>query len=135
MKHRIGYKLLRDSDEFYLCLLEATGNVVANDIKYRTNEIYIHQIIKINNLKNVKTVNHDSFYDNKKIKYIVNQNIVSKLNYSSEICAEGIHYFPITGSFPEHFFTYFHNCKMNIFNVSIILESWISQIRFIKKYY
>ena len=132
MKHKIGYKLLRDNDDFYLCLLEATGKVVANDIKYRTNEVFVHQIIRIHNLKKVKSVNHISFYDSIPILYNEKQYIASYLNTSSEICAEGIHYFPITGSSPENFITYFRHFALNFSNILVIFEYWFSNIE-IKK--
>jgi len=133
MKHKIGYKLLRDNDDFYLCLLEATGKVVANDIKYRTNEIFVHQIIRIHNLKKVKSVNHISFYDSAPILYNEKQYIVSYLNTSSEICAEGIHYFPMTGSSPENFITYFRHFALNFTNILVILDYWLSNIGIIMK--
>jgi hypothetical protein len=133
MKHKIGYKLLRDNDDFYLCLLEATGKVIANDIKYRTNEAFVHQIIRIHNLKKVKSVNHISFYDSTPIHYNEKQYIVSYLNISSEICAEGIHYFPMTGSSPENFIKYFRLFVLNFSNVFVILNSWLSNIGIMKK--
>ena len=130
--NKIGYKLLADNDDFYLCLLEATGKVVANDIKYRTNEVFVHQIIRIHNLKKVKSVNHISFYDSTPILYNEKQYIASYLNTSSEICAEGIHYFPITGSSPENFITYFRHFALNFSNILVIFEYWFSNIE-IKK--
>ena len=133
MKHKIGYKLLRDDEDFYLCLLEATGKVVANDIKYRTNEVFVHQMIRIHNLKKVKCVNHISLYDSTPIQYNEKQYIVSYLNTSSEICAEGIHYFPITGSSPENFIAYFRHFALNFPNILVILDSWISNIGIMKK--
>ena len=134
MKHKIGYKLLRDNEDFYLCLLEATGTIVANDIKYRTNEVFIHQIIRIHNLKKVKSVNHISLYDDSTtIKYNEKQYIASYLNTSSEICAEGIHYFPITGSSPENFIKYFRHFVMKFSNILLILDSWISKMGIMKK--
>ena len=127
LKHKMGYKLLRDNNEHYLCLLTATGTVIANDLKYRTNEVFIYQIIRIHNLKKVKSVNHISFYDyTTKIRYNVNQYVLSNLNTSSEICAEGIHYFPITGSSADNFFKYFRKYNLNFKNINIILNSWIS---------
>ena len=131
-KHKIGYKLLRDNEDFYLCLLEVTGKVVANDVKYRTNEVFVHQIIRIHNLKKVKSVNHISFYDSTPILYNEKQYIASYLNTSSEICAEGIHYFPITGSSPENFITYFRHFALNFSNILVIFEYWFSNIE-IKK--
>ena len=128
MKHKMGYKLLRDSENFYLCLLEATGKIIANDIKYRTNEVFIHQIIKIHNLKKIKSVGHINFYDFTKIQYIENQYILSDLNYSSEICSKGINYFPITGTYVENFFIYFRQLNLNFSNICIILDKWISDI-------
>ena len=134
MKHKIGYKLLRDNEDFYLCLLEVTGKVVANDVKYRTNEVFVHQIIRIHNLKRVKSVNHISLYDSTtKIQYNEKQYIVSSLNTSSEICAEGIHYFPITGSSPENFIKYFRHFEIKFTNILLILDSWISKIGIMKK--
>ena len=134
IKHKSGYKLLRDNNDQYLCLLEATGSVIANDLKYRTNEVFIYQIIKICNLKKVKSVCHISFYDNNtKIRYNENQYVVSKLNTSSEICAEGIHYFPLTGSSPDNFLKYFRQYDLNFTNINIILNSWISKIGNMKK--
>ena len=132
-KHKIGYKLLRDNDYFYLCLLEATGKVVANDIKYRTNEVFVHQIIRIHNLKKVKSVIHISFYDSTTILYNEKQYVESYLNTSSDICAEGIHYFPMTGSSPENFITYFRPFVLNFSNILVILDSWLSKIGIMKK--
>lgn len=129
----MGFKLLKDSQDFYLCLLEATGKVVGNDLKYRTNEVFIHQIIRIHNLKKVNSVNHINFYDSTMIKYIEKQYIISNLNISSEICAEGIHYFPITGSTVENFLRYFHLQNLNIYNTHLILDFWFSNIGFTKK--
>ena len=127
MKDKLGYKLLRDNDDFYLCLLEATGKVVANDIKYRTNEVFVHEIIRIHNLKKVKRVNHVSFYDSiTRIKYSENQYIKSNLNSSSEICGEGIHYFPVTGSRIENFMKYFRHFELKFCNVVVILDSWLT---------
>lgn len=134
MKHRIGYKLLRDNEDFYLCLLEVTGKVVANDIKYRTNEVFVREIIRIHNLKKVKRVNHVSFYDcMTTIKYSEKQYVESNLDTSSEICAEGIHYFPITGSTLENFMKYFRNFELKLCNIFIILDSWLSSIGNTKK--
>ncbi len=47
--HRYGYKILKDEKNFYLCLLQTNKNsrIIANDIKYRTNEA---NIISIKNL-------------------------------------------------------------------------------------
>lgn len=133
MTHRIGYKLLKDNEDLYLCLLEATGKIIANDVKYRTNEVFIHEIIKIHNLKKVKRVNHISFYDKKQILYCEKQYIVANLNTSSEICAEGIHYFPITGSSPMNFYTYFRQYILLFPNIDLILDSWYSKIGNMKK--
>jgi len=134
LKHKLGYKLLRDNNDQYLCLLEATGTIIANDLKYRTNEVFIYQIIRIHNLKKVKSVNHISFYDyTTKIRYIVNQHVVSNLNTSSEICAEGIHYFPLTGSSPDNFFKYFRQYDLNFKKINIILDSWTSENGIMKK--
>jgi hypothetical protein len=134
LKHKMGYKLLRDNNDHYLCLLGATGTIIANDLKYRTNEVFIYQIIRIHNLKKVNSVNHISFYDyTTKIRYNVNQHVVSNLNTSSEICAEGIHYFPITGSSSDNFFKYFRQYDLNFKNINIILDSWTSENGIIKK--
>ena len=134
MKHKMGFKLLKDSQNFYLCLLEATGKVVANDLKYRTSEVFIHQIIGLHNLKKVNSVNHINFYDSTIIKYIEKQHIVSNLDISADICGEGIHYFPMTGSTVENFLTYFRLQHLNIGNIYLILDSWFSNIGFVKKY-
>ena len=133
--HRYGYKILKDEKNFYLCLLQTTQNsrIIANDIKYRTNEAFVHQIIRIHNMKKVKSVNHISFYDSTPILYNEKQYIVSYLNISSEICAEGIHYFPMTGSSPENFNTYFRHFLLNFSNILVILDYWLSNIGIMKK--
>ena len=141
--HKYGYKLLRDDRDYYLCLLQIDdeSKVIANDIKYRTDKVFIIDIRRISNLSKVKSVNHISFYNSIDIiKYQVNNFIKSNLDTSINICGEGIHYFPLFGSTPIHFVHYFStiptfrlDCdKMfnigNTFeNILHILDIWILQ--------
>ena len=108
--HRYGYKILKDENNFYLCLLQTNQNsrIIANDIKYRTNEA---DIISIRNLRTksfVDHVNHISFYSSDiRKEYKVNCTVCSELDESTNICAAGIHFFPFYGYFGNYIFSLF----------------------------
>lgn len=98
--HRYGYKILKDENNFYLCLLQTNKNsrIIANDIKYRTNEVNIISIRNLRDKSIVDHVNHISFYSIYiRKEYKVNCNVYSDLDESTNICATGIHFFAFYG--------------------------------------
>ena len=98
--HRYGYKILKDENNFYLCLLQTNQNsrIIANDIKYRTNEVNIISIRNLRDKSIVDHVNHISFYSIYiRKEYKVNCNVYSDLDESTNICAAGIHFFAFYG--------------------------------------
>jgi hypothetical protein len=127
--HRYGYKILKDENNFYLCLLQTNQNsrIIANDIKYRTNEA---DIISIRNLRDksfVDHVNHISFYSSYIIKeYKVNCSVYSELDESTNICAAGIHFFAFYGYSGNYIFSLFPELYQE--NCIYILMIWHLEI-------
>jgi len=127
--HRYGYKILKDEKNFYLCLLQTNKNsrVIANDIKYRTNEADIISIRKLSNKSFVDYVNHISFYSSDiRTEYKVNSTVCSELDESTNICAAGIHFFPFYGYYGQYIFSLFPQLYQK--NCIYILTTWHLEI-------
>ena len=108
--HRYGYKILKDENNFYLCLLQTNQNsrIIANDIKYRTNEANIISIRNLRDKSSVDHVNHISFYSSYiRKEYKVNCTVCSELDESTNICAAGIHFFAFYGYSGNYIFSLF----------------------------
>ena len=131
--HRYGYKILKDENNFYLCLLQTNQNsrIIANDIKYRTNEV---DIISIRNLRDksfVNHVNHISFYSSYiRKEYKVNCTVCSELDESTNICAPGIHFFAFYGYSGDYILSLFPELYQE--NCTYILMTW--NLKIIIKY-
>ncbi len=131
--HSYGYKILKDENNFYLCLLQTKQNsrIIANDIKYRTNEADVISIRNLSNKVFVDYVNHISFYSSYiRKEYKVNCIVCSELDESTNICAEGIHFFPFYGYYGEYIFFLFP--KIYHENFIYILTYW--HIEILNKY-
>jgi hypothetical protein len=131
--HRYGYKILKDEKNFYLCLLQTTQNsrIIANDIKYRTNEANIISIKKLHDKSFVDHVNHISFYSSDiRKEYKVNYTVCSELDESKNICAAGIHFFAFYGYSGDYIFSLFPQIYKE--NCIYILMTWHLEI--ISKY-
>ena len=108
--HRYGYKILKDENNFYICLLKTNRNslIIANDIKYRTNEANIISIRNLRDKSYVDHVNHISFYSSYiRKEYKVNCTVCSKLDETVNICATGIHFFAFYGYSGNYIFSLF----------------------------
>jgi hypothetical protein len=123
--NRYGFKILYDGNNYYLCLLKIPkeSKVVANDCKYRTNRAYVCDIRNIRSCKSKYKVIHQCFYDNYLITYQIDTYVESELDISQNICAPGIHYFPLT-TMIDYVNNYFKNLFIDWKNVSIILFLW-----------
>ena len=131
--HRYGYKILKDENNFYLCLLQTNLNsrIIANDVKYRTNEACIISIRNLRDKSFVNQVNHISFYSSYiRKEYKVNFPIYSELDESTNICAEGIHFFTFYGYSGNYIFSLFPELYQE--NFICILTIWYLEI--ISKY-
>jgi len=127
--HHYGYKILKDKNNFYLCLLQTNVNsrIISNDIKYRTNEAYIISIRNLRDKSFVNQVEHVSFYSSSiRKEYKVNCAVYSELDKSRNICAEGIHFFPFYGYSGNYIFSLFPELYQE--NFMYILMSWHIQI-------
>jgi len=127
--HRYGYKILKDENNFYLCLLQTNRNsrIIANDIKYRTNEANIISIRNLRDKSFVDRVNHISFYSSYiRKEYKVNCTICSELDESTNICAEGIHFFAFYGYSGNYIFSLFPELYQE--NCIYILMKWHLEI-------
>lgn len=127
--HRYGYKILKDENNFYLCLLQTNLNsrIIANDVKYRTNEAYIISIRNLSDKSFVKQVNHISFYSSCiRKEYKVNYTVYSELDESTNICAEGIHFFTFYGYSGNYIFSLFPELYQE--NFTYILLTWYIEI-------
>ncbi len=120
-----GFKILYDRNNYYLCLLNIPKEsiVVANDCKYRTNKAYVCDIRNIRSCKSKCKVIHQCFYDNYLITYQIDTYMEAELDISKNICAPGIHYFPLT-TMVHYVNNYFKNLFIDWENVSIILFLW-----------
>ena len=131
--HHYGYKILKDENNFYLCLLKTNGNsrIIANDIKYRTNEANIISIRNLSNKSFVDHVKHISFYSSYiRKEYKVNCTVCSELDESTNICAPGIHFFAFYGYSGDYIFSLFPEIYQE--NCIYILMTW--HIKIITKY-
>ena len=127
--HRYGYKILKDDNKFYICLLQTNKNsrIIANDIKYRTNEVNIISIRNLCDKSFVDRVNHISFYSNYiRKEYKVNCTVCSYLDDSTNICAAGIHFFPFYGYYGNYIFSLFPELYQE--NFIYILMVWHLEI-------
>jgi len=127
--HRYGYKILKDENNFYLCLLQTNRNsrIIANDIKYRTNEANIISIRNLRDKSFVDHVNHISFYSSYiRKEYKVNCTICSELDESTNICAAGIHFFAFYGYSGNYIFSLFPELYQE--NFVYILMNWHLEI-------
>jgi hypothetical protein len=127
--HRYGYKILKDENNFYICLLQTNKNsrIIANDIKYRTNEVNIISIRNLCDKSFVDHVNHISFYSNYiRKEYKVNCTVCSYLDDSTNICAAGIHFFPFYGYYGNYIFSLFPKVYQE--NFIYILMVWHLEI-------
>jgi len=127
--HRYGYKILKDENNFYLCLLQTNRNsrIIANDIKYRTNEVTIISIRNLRDKSFVDHVNHISFYSSYiKQEYKVNCTVCSELDESTNICAAGIHFFAFYGYSGNYIFSLFPELYQE--NYIYILMVWHLEI-------
>lgn len=127
--HRYGYKILKDENNFYICLLQTNGNshIIANDIKYRTNEVNIISIRNLRNKSFVDRVNHISFYSSHiRKEYKVNCIVCSELDESVNICAAGIHFFAFYGYSGDYIFSLFPELYQE--NCIYILMVWHLEI-------
>lgn len=127
--HRYGYKILKDENNFYLCLLQTNRNsrIIANDIKYRTNEANIISIRNLRDKSFVDRVNHISFYSSYiRKEYKVNCTICSELDESTNICAAGIHFFAFYGYSGNYIFSLFPELYQE--NFVYILMNWHLEI-------
>jgi hypothetical protein len=127
--HRYGYKILKDENNFYLCLLQTKRNsrIIANDIKYRTNEVTIISIRNLRDKSFVDHVNHISFYSSYiKQEYKVNCTVCSELDESTNICAAGIHFFAFYGYSGNYIFSLFPELYQE--NCIYILMVWHLEI-------
>jgi RNAse (barnase) inhibitor barstar len=106
-----GYKILHDGFDYFICLLKIPKDsiVIALDCKYRTDRVYICDVRRLRDRKSKNIVNHHCFYDNSLIKYEINSYLETDLDTSYEICASGIHYFPITTNI-DYVCKYFKKC-------------------------
>jgi len=120
-----GFKILYDSDDYYLCLLKIPkeSRIIANDYKYRTDKVYICDIRLIRSCKSKCKVVHYCFYNNNLINYQIDKYIEADLDISKEICASGIHYFPFTTSI-DYVSNYFKHLNINWEKVLMILILW-----------
>jgi hypothetical protein len=127
--HRYGYKILKDENNFYLCLLQTNRNsrIIANDIKYRTNEVNIISIRNLRDKSFVDNVNHISFYSSYiRKEYKVNCTVYSELDESINICAPGIHFFAFYGYSGDYIFSLFPELYQE--NFIYILMVWHLEI-------
>jgi len=127
--HRYGYKILKDENNFYLCLLQTNRNsrIIANDIKYRTNEVTIISIRNLRDKSFVDNVNHISFYSSYiKQEYKINCTVCSELDESTNICAAGIHFFAFYGYSGNYIFSLFPELYQE--NCIYILMVWHLEI-------
>ena len=127
--HRYGYKILKDENNFYICLLQTNRNsrIIANDIKYRTNEANIISIRNLSDKSFVNHVKHISFYSSCIRKdYKTNSTVFSELDESTNICAAGIHFFTFYGYSGDYIFSLFP--KLYKENFIYILMTWHLQI-------
>lgn len=127
--HRYGYKILKDENNFYICLLQTNRNsrIIANDIKYRTNEVNIISIRNLSDKSFVDYVNHISFYSSYiRKEYKVNCTVCSDLDESTNICAEGIHFFTFYGYSGNYIFSLFPELYKE--NYVYILMIWHLEI-------
>jgi hypothetical protein len=123
--NRYGFKILYDRNNYYLCLLKIPkeSRVVANDCKYRTNRAYVCDIRGIRSCKSKCKVIHQCFYNHDLIKYQIDTYVEAELDISKNICASGIHYFPLT-TMVDYVSNYFKDLHVEWENVSIILFLW-----------
>jgi len=123
--NQYGYKILHDGFDYFICLLKIPKDsiVVALDCKYRTNRVYICDIRRLRDRKSKNIVNHHCFYDNSLIKYEINSYLETDLDTSYEICASGIHYFPITTNI-DYVCKYFKKCFINRNHLQSIIILW-----------
>jgi len=127
--HRYGYKILKDENNFYICLLQTNRNsrIIANDIKYRTNEVNIISIRNLRDKSFVDRVNHISFYSSYiRKEYKVDCTVCSELDESTNICAEGIHFFTFYGYSGNYIFSLFPELYQE--NYTHILMIWHLEI-------
>ena len=126
-----GYKILYDGFDYFICLLKIPKDscIIALDYKYRTDKVYIYDIRRIRNCKSKNIVNHHCFYDNNLlIKYEINTYLETNyLDTSFEICASGIHYFPLTTNI-DYVSKYFKNFPIDWYNVQNIVFLWCLKI-------
>jgi hypothetical protein len=120
-----GFKILYDSNDYYLCLLKIPkeSRIIANDYKYRTDRAYVCDIRRIISYKSKCKVVHYCFYNNILINYQIDTYIEAELDISKEICASGIHYFPFTTSI-DCVSNYFKNLDIDWEKVLRILILW-----------
>jgi hypothetical protein len=131
--NRYGFKILYDRNNYYLCLLKIPKDsvVVANDCKYRTNRAYICDIREIRSCKSKCKVIHQCFYNDVLINYQIDTYIEAELDISKNICASGIHYFPLT-TMLDYVSNYFKDLFIDWEKVSRILFLWYIKIIFSK---
>jgi hypothetical protein len=124
-----GFKILHDGFDYYLCLLNIPkqSKVIANDCKYRTDKAYVCDIRKIRSCKSKCKVIHQCFYNNCLIKYQIDTYVEAELDISTNICASGIHYFPLT-TMVDYVSNYFKHLPIDWDNVYGILFLWIMKI-------
>ena len=129
-----GFKILHDGNDYYLCLLNIPkeSRVIANDYKYRTDKAYVCDIRKIQTCKSKCKIIHHCFYDNYLIKYQIDTYVEAELDISTNICASGIHYFPLT-TMVYYVSKYFKHLPIDWEKVSGILILWNIKIIYRKK--